>query len=87
MCYFVLFWVNRSRKMATTLAVNREKFSSVGPPQFEESFGFCNRLFKLSLQSWKKKIINIFYTRGTTPRVPPMMRTLSINGVKHHLPK
>ena len=40
MCYFVLVWVNRSRKMATTLTVSREKFSSVGPSQFEESFGF-----------------------------------------------
>ena len=40
MCYFVLVWVNRSRKMTTTLAVSCKKFSSVGSPQFEESFGF-----------------------------------------------
>ena len=45
MCYFVLVWVNRSRKMATTLAVSRGKFSSVGPPQFEEIFGFLTGCF------------------------------------------
>ena len=35
MCYFVLFSVSRSRKMATILTVSRKKFSSVGPPQFQ----------------------------------------------------
>ena len=30
MCYLVLFWVSRSRKMATILTVSRKKFLSVG---------------------------------------------------------
>ena len=42
----------------------------------------------LSLQSWKKKS-SIFPTivEPYRPRVPPMIRTLSINRLKHHLPK
>ena len=31
MCYLVLFWASRSRKMATILTVSRKKFLSVGP--------------------------------------------------------
>ena len=34
MSYFVLFWVKRSRHMATILTVSRKKLSSVGSPQF-----------------------------------------------------
>ena len=69
--------------MATTLAVSREKFSSVGPSQFEESFGFLQPAVLVKFAIVEKEIINIFYTRGTTPRVPPMMRTLSINRIEH----
>ena len=67
MCYFVLFWVNLSRKMATTSAVSRKK---------------------LSLQSWNKTS-SIFSTleEPHRPRVPPMMRTLSIKEIKAPSPK
>ena len=67
MCYFVLFWVSRSRNMATILTVSRKR-----------KFRFFEQAV-LSLQSWKKKT--------SSPRVPPMMRTLSMNRLKHHLPK
>ena len=60
MCYFVLFWVNRSRNVATILTVSCKKFSSVGPPQFEQAV-----LVKFA--TVEKKVINIFFTRGTVP--------------------
>ena len=56
MCYFVLFWVNRSRNMATILTVSREKFSSVGPPQFEQAvlvkFATVEKSHQYFLHSW-----------------------------------
>ena len=44
MCYLVLFWVSRSRKMATILTASRKKFISVGP-YFKKVSVFFNRLF------------------------------------------
>ena len=68
--------------MAIILTVSRKKFSSIGPPQFLVSYAV---LVKFAIV---EKNSSIFSTleEPHRPRVP-MMRTLSINGVKHHLPK
>ena len=65
MCYFVLFWVNRSRNGRPSSGLRKFRF-------FEQAV-----LVKFAIVEKKT----------SSSRVPPMMRTLSINRLKHHLPK
>ena len=65
MCYFVLFWVNRSRNGRPSSGLRKFRF-------FEQAV-----LVKFAIVEKKP----------SSSRVPPMMRTLSMNRLKHHLPK